>query len=427
MDRGDCSTRPETLVTQSTASLAVDLPSSRQTETTLGILAALSVSHLLNDTIQALLPAMFPVLKDAYHLSYTQISMITFTFQVASSLLQPLVGTYTDRRPQPFSLAAGMGFTLVGLMLLAQSSTLPMILISAALVGAGSAVFHPEASKLAMLTSGGRHGFAQSLFQVGGNFGTSLSPLLAAFIIVPYGQSAVVWFSFVALLAMVILYRVGVWYQAHLHESRRSGRHLLPPRQLMLPRSQVTLAIAVLVMLMISKFFYLISLTNYYTFYLKDKFHVSNQTSLLCLFVFQFAVAFGTIAGGLVGDRFGRKLVIWLSILGVAPFTLLMPYANFPMTILLSAIIGMLMASAFPAILVFAQELLPGRPGMVAGLFFGFAFGMSGVAALALGKLADWIGMEEVFRLCAFLPLIGLLTVFLPKLPSPAKFAAKST
>ena len=388
-------------------------PADAAAATAMGVLAALSVSHLLNDTIQALLPALYPVMKTSYGLTFSDIGMITFVFQVASSLLQPLVGTYTDRRPKPYSLAGGMAITLVGLLLLSRAGSFRQILVAATLVGAGSAVFHPEASRLAHLAAGKRHGFAQSLFQVGGNFGSSLGPLLAAWIIVPRGQGSVAWFSLLALAAMAVLVGVGRWYGRQIASGRtkKKGKTV---HGLNLSRGRTVVAMAVLVLLIVSKFFYMICLSNYYTFYLIDKFGVSVRASQVYLFVFLFAVAAGTIAGGPLGDRFGRRAIIWVSILGVAPFSLALPHVGLPMTVLLSVCAGLILASAFSAILVFAQELAPGRIGLVAGLFFGFAFGVSGVASAALGELADHTSIEYVFRVCAYLPLIGLLTVLLP-------------
>lgn len=386
-------------------------------DTVLQIILALSFSHLLNDTLQALIPAIYPILKESYHFSFGQIGLITFTFQCTASLLQPLVGMYTDKRPMPYSLAIGMGFTLIGLLLLSQAHTLGLILFAAALVGTGSSVFHPEASRLAYMAAGGRHGLAQSLFQVGGNFGSALGPLLAAWIVAPYGQGYLAVFSVIALMAMFVLSRVGNWYAANMHRLKKKPRKDAggPPR---LSNGMVVFSIVILMLLIISKYFYMVSLSNYYTFYLISRFGVSVQNSQLLLFVFLFAVAAGTIAGGPIGDRFGRKIVIWVSILGVAPFSLAMPYANLWGTVLLSAIAGGLLASAFSAIIIYAQELLPGKVGLVAGLFFGFAFGISGIAAAALGRLADWTSIEYVFHLCGFLPLLGLLTVFLPNLRS---------
>jgi MFS transporter, FSR family, fosmidomycin resistance protein len=384
--------------------------------TVFAVLIAISVSHLLNDTIQSVIPAIYPILKQSFQLSFTQIGLITLAFQLTASLLQPFVGLYTDHRPKPYSLAIGMGFTLVGLLILSRASNFPVILCSAALVGMGSSIFHPEASRLARMASGGRHGFAQSIFQVGGNAGTSLGPLLAAIIIVPRGQHSVAWFSAVALLAIVVLYNVGHWYKGNLSRlkpaSPSRGREGHPVAS----RKGVFWALAILIALMFSKFFYLSSMTNYFTFYLIGKFHLSVQGAQLHLFLFLFSVAAGTIIGGHLGDRFGRKYVIWGSILGVAPFTLMLPYANLLWTDALIVAIGLILSSAFSAILVYAQDLVPGKVGLVSGLFFGFAFGMGGIGSAVLGGLADHTSINFVFLVCSFLPLIGLLTAFLPDL-----------
>jgi FSR family fosmidomycin resistance protein-like MFS transporter len=399
--------------------------------TAFGVLYGLSLSHFLNDTVQAVIPSIYPLLKQSHGLTFTQIGLITLTFQMTASLLQPLIGYITDRRPQPFSLAIGMGATLVGLLMLSQAHTLPMILVSAALVGLGSSVFHPEASRLAQLASGGRHGFAQALFQVGGNLGTSFGPLLAAWIVMPRGQPAVAWFAIIAFVAIIVLQRLGVWYQKQLVIQTRSAKKRGARRAHSLSSWQVTGAISVLIVLIISKYFYLVSLTNYYTFFLIDKFHVSVETSQLCLFAFLFAVAAGTIAGGPIGDRNGRKFVIWASIFGTAPFALALPYLNLPMTIVMSMFAGLILASAFSAILVFAQDLLPGKVGMVAGLFFGFAFGVSGIASAILGVWADLTSIQTIFRMCAFFPLLGLMAIFLPNLdrldPNLEDASAKSS
>ena len=380
--------------------------------TVLAILFAISFSHLLNDTIQSLIPAIYPLLKTSFHLSFVQIGFITLAFQMTASILQPFVGWYTDRRPKPYSLACGMGLTLGGLVLLSHATHYAMVVGAAALVGMGSSVFHPESSRVAYLASGGRTGFAQSLFQVGGNAGSSLGPLLAALIVVPHGQGSVLWFALIALLGIGILSGVGRWYGNHLSEAR--GRPGATTRTTGPLSSRVWFALAVLGMLIFSKYFYLASLTNYYTFYLIHKFHLSIQGAQFHLFLFLFAVALGTILGGPIGDRYGRKLVIWVSILGVAPFTLVLPHANLLWTGVLTVIIGIILASAFSAILVYAQELVPGKVGMIAGLFFGLAFGMAGIGSAVLGELADRTSIDYVFQLCAFLPLIGLLTAFLP-------------
>jgi FSR family fosmidomycin resistance protein-like MFS transporter len=386
----------------------------RAEPTVLAVLAALSASHLLNDTMQSLLPAVYPVLKEKYSLTFTQIGLITFVFQVGSSLLQPVVGFATDRRPQPYSLAIGMVFTLVGLLSLSLANSFPLILISAALVGIGSSIFHPEASRVARLASGGRHGFAQSLFQVGGNAGTAIGPLVAAFVVVPWGQPSIALCSVAALLAMTLLFAVGRWYATHL--SARKSKPSAVVREGGPSRLRVIVAIGVLLALIFSKYFYLASLSSYYTFYLIERFGVSVTNAQLALFVFLGSVAAGTLAGGPVGDRIGFKSVIWVSILGALPFTLILPYANLTWTVILTVPIGVILASAFSAIIVYAQELLPSRVGTVAGLFFGFAFGMGGLGAALLGVLADWTSIEFVYQVCAFLPLVGLLTAFLPNL-----------
>jgi FSR family fosmidomycin resistance protein-like MFS transporter len=377
------------------------------------VLAAVSFCHVLNDMMQSLLPSIYPILKSSFHLNFTQIGFITLTFQITASLLQPVIGHYTDRKPMPYSLPIGMVFTLVGLLLLAIAPTFPLLLLAAALIGMGSAVFHPESSRVARMASGGKHGFAQSFFQVGGNTGSAIGPLLAVFIILPHGQIGSAWFSIAALLGILVLIRVSRWYKARLaHLQSIPTKHA--EESAGLPRRQVITAIAVLIALIFSKYFYLAGLTSYYTFYLIAKFHVSVQSSQLHLFAFLAAVAAGTLIGGPVGDRVGRKSVIWCSILGVLPFTLVLPYANLFWTGVLSIIIGFVIASAFSAILVYAQDLVPGRVGMISGLFFGFAFGMGGIGAAVLGKLADMTSIIFVYKVCAYLPAIGLLTGLLP-------------
>jgi FSR family fosmidomycin resistance protein-like MFS transporter len=377
------------------------------------ILAAVSFCHVLNDMMQSLLPSIYPILKSSFHLNFTQIGFITLTFQITASLLQPVVGHYTDRKPLPYSLPIGMVFTLIGLLLLAVAPTFPLLLLAAALIGMGSAVFHPESSRVARMASGGKHGFAQSFFQVGGNTGSAIGPLLAVFIILPHGQIGAAWFSLAALLAIVVLLQVSRWYKARLaHLHNKPAKHA--EKSAGLPRKQVITAIVVLMALVFSKYLYLAGLTSYYTFYLIAKFHVSVQSSQLHLFAFLAAVAAGTLIGGPIGDRVGRKSVIWCSILGVLPFTLILPYANLFWTTVLSIIIGFVIASAFSAILVYAQELVPGRVGMISGLFFGFAFGMGGIGAAVLGKLADMTSIIFVYKVCAYLPAIGLLTALLP-------------
>lgn len=384
-------------------------------KTVFSVLLALSFTHLLNDTIQSIIPAIYPMVKDSLHLSFSQVGLITLTFQLSASILQPLVGMYTDKRPQPYSLAIGMSFTLMGLLCLAFVHTFPMVLVSVGLIGIGSAVFHPEASRLAYMASGGQHGMAQSLFQVGGNTGSSLGPLLAAAIIVPLGQTHIAWFSIVALIAIVVMLRISKWYLSNTHRIKPK-KQKLQVETIKLSRGRVIFALFILMILIFSKYFYMASLTSYYTFYLIDKFNVSVQSAQVYLFIFLFAIAAGTFIGGPVGDRIGRKYVIWISILGVAPFALLMPHANLFWTAILSVFIGVILSSAFSAILVYAQELVPGKVGMIAGLFFGFAFGMAGVGSALLGELADRTSINYVYQVCAYLPLIGLLTGFLPNI-----------
>jgi FSR family fosmidomycin resistance protein-like MFS transporter len=389
-------------------------------QTAFPILAAISVCHLLNDMIQSLLPAIYPMLKTNYGLDFGQIGVLTFTFQFTASVLQPMVGFYTDRKPKPYSLATGMGFSLAGLLLLAYAHNYATLLLAAALVGAGSSVFHPESSRVARMASGGRHGLAQSLFQVGGSTGSALGPLVAAFIVLRYGQSSVAWFSLAALLGIFLLVRVAHWYKER-GLVRIKSRTEKDGTRAELPSVKVTLAIAVLIALIFSKFFYTASSNSYYIFYLIDQFQVSVRSAQIHLFAFLAAVAIGTFAGGPIGDRFGRKLVIWVSILGVLPFTLLLPYVNLFWTGVLSVLIGFILASAFPAIVVYAQELMPSRVGTVAGLFFGFAFGLGGIGAAVLGELADATSIQFVFHVCAFLPVIGLLAGFLPNLETESR------
>ncbi|WP_454719523.1 MULTISPECIES: MFS transporter [Cupriavidus] len=383
------------------------------------VLSAISFSHFLNDMIQSLILAIYPMLKGGFDLSFTQIGLLTLTYQITASLLQPVVGLYTDKHPKPKSLPIGMGFTLCGLLLLSVAPTYGVLLVAAALVGTGSSIFHPESSRVARMASGGQHGLAQSIFQVGGNAGSAAGPLLAAAIV--HRQGNLAWFSVAALLAIAVLWQIGGWYGrelAHTARKRKAAAAVSP-----LPRGTVVRAMIVLMLLVFSKYFYMASLNTYYTFYLMERFGLDRQSSQLYLFAFLFAVAAGTILGGPIGDRIGRKRVIWASILGVAPFTLMLPHANLFWTGVLSFIIGFILASAFSAILVFAQELIPGKVGMVSGLFFGFAFGMGGIGAAVLGTLADAHGIEMVYQLCAFLPLLGLLAVFLPDLGGRRKAA----
>jgi FSR family fosmidomycin resistance protein-like MFS transporter len=384
-------------------------------DTAMNILLALSVAHMLNDIFQAMLPAIYPLLKDSYHLTFTQIGLISLAYQLTGSLLQPVVGFYTDRRPKPYSLPIGMGATLTGMVVLSQAHNFHLMLLAAALMGVGSSVFHPESSRVARMASGGRHGFAQSLFQVGGNFGTSLGPLLAAAIIIPRGQAHILWFTALALVGILLLTKISGWYQRNMHRLKPKAVAHGDFVPIKLSRGKVVWALVVLVALIFSKYFYLISLTNYYTFYLMDKFGVSVQASQVYLFVFLFAVAAGTIIGGPVGDRIGRKRVIWISILGVAPFSLALPHLGLAGTVGLSVLIGLILASAFSAILVYAQELVPGNVGLIAGLFFGLAFGAAGLGSALLGRLADHTSIGTVFTVSAYFPLIGLLTAFLPE------------
>jgi MFS transporter, FSR family, fosmidomycin resistance protein len=377
------------------------------------VLGAISLSHLLNDTVQALIPAIYPLLKTSFGLTFSQVGLMSMTLLVTASLLQPVVGFYTDRHPLPYSLVAGMSFSLVGLLVLAGARSFPGLIGGASLMGVGSAVFHPESSRVARMASGGRHGLAQSLFQVGGNVGSSFGPLLGAFLVLPHGQSSLAWCSLIALAGMAVLWKVGGWY----------GR-----QRSMMPASAATAggagdrgatgrigwSIAILGALIFSKYFYLAGLNSYYTFYLISRFQVSVRTAQLDLFVFLAAVAAGTILGGPIGDRFGVRYVIWGSILGVLPFTLMLPHATLFWTPILTVVIGLILASAFSAIVVYAQELVPGRVGLISGVFFGFAFGMGGLGAAVLGRLADSIGIEAVYRICAFLPAIGILAILLP-------------
>jgi len=387
------------------------------------VLGAISFAHLLNDALQSLILAIYPLLKADFDLDFMQIGLITLTFQLTASLLQPLVGLITDRKPMPFSLPLGMCFSLGGLLLLGVAPNFPVLLVAAGLVGIGSSVFHPESSRVARMASGGRHGLAQSIFQVGGNLGSSLGPLLAAWIVVPHGRGSISWFSLGSLAAILVLLQVSRWYARH--HRVRSPLRATAEAATTLPRKKVVGALSVLGLLIFSKYFYMASLSSYFTFYLIEKFGVSVQSAQGHLFAFLAAVAAGTLIGGPVGDRIGRKYVIWASILGVAPFTLLLPHVGLAWTGVLTVVIGLILASAFSAILVYAQELIPGRVGMISGLFFGFAFGMGGVGAAVLGKLADSHGIEFVYQLCAFLPLIGLITIFLPNI-EPGRRKASS-
>lgn len=379
------------------------------------ILIALSFSHMMNDTVQSLIPAIYPMLKSSFSLDFTQIGLITLTFQMTASILQPMVGLYTDHHPKPFSLAFGMGCSLLGLLLLSVAPHFWTILIAAAMVGMGSSVFHPESSRIARMASGGQHGLAQSLFQVGGNVGSSMGPLLALFIVLPRGQGSIAWFSLIALLAIIVLANVGRWYQKQRTLARSRPARRAAARPAMSTR-KVAFCLAILFALTFSKHFYLASLNSYYTFYIMGKFGLSAGAAQVYLFIFLFSAAVGTIVGGPLGDRFGRKYVIWVSILGVLPFTIALPYANLFWTGVLTVCIGLILSSAFSAILVYAQELVPGKVGMIAGLFFGLAFGLGGLGAAVLGRLADLTSIDYVYHVCSFLPVLGILTVFLPNL-----------
>lgn len=395
-------------------------PQAAITQTVFPILFTISFTHLLNDMMQAVIPSIYPLIKDRFQLSFTQIGLITFTFQLTASLLQPFVGFYTDRHPRPYSLAIGMMFTLIGLLCLAIAPGFGAILCAVALVGTGSSIFHPESSRVAHLASGGKRGLAQSIFQLGGNAGSAIGPLLAALIVMPYGQTHVMWFGLAAVLGIVVLTRIGAWYKAHLVVKSAQPAGTI---QVTSPFSRATVirSLAILLVLIFSKYFYMASMSSYFTFFLMDKFHLTAQQSQIHLFLFLASVAAGTLIGGALGDKFGRKYIIWVSILGVAPFTLLLPYATLFWTGVLSVIIGVVISSAFSAILVYATELVPGKVGMIAGLFFGFAFGMGGLGSAVLGKVADMKSVGYVFQICAFLPLLGVITGFLPNIESGKK------
>jgi FSR family fosmidomycin resistance protein-like MFS transporter len=381
-------------------------------QTRFNVLGAISFSHFLNDMMQSLIVAIYPLLKGEFHLSFAQIGVITLTYQICASLLQPLIGVYTDKHPQPYSLSVGMGFTLIGIATLAFASNYASVLAAAALIGTGSSIFHPESSRIARLASGGRHGLAQSIFQVGGNAGSAMGPLLAAWIIIPHGQASLAWFTLAALLAIAVLANVGGWYKRqHLDRAGTKGRAAVAGP---VSARRVAWSIGILVVLIFSKYFYIASIASYYSFYLIAKFHLSIQSAQFHLFIFLLAMALGTLFGGPIGDRIGRKRVIWASILGVAPFTIALPFVDLTWTSILSFVIGFILSSAFSAIVVFAQELMPGKVGAVSGLFFGFAFGIGGIGAAVLGGLADQHGIEFVYRVCAYLPLLGMVAAFLP-------------
>jgi len=383
-------------------------------KTVYAILFTISFSHLLNDVMQSVIPSVYPVIKDKYNFSFAQIGIITLAFQLTASILQPFVGAYTDKKPKPFSLALAMVFTLSGIVALSQASDFYYMLVAVSLVGLGSSVFHPEASRVAHLASGGKKGLAQSIFQLGGNTGSAIGPLLTALIVISYGQSSIMWFSIVPVLGIIILLVVGKWYQERLASRKSIPKSALTEIPHGLSKKRVLISIGILLMLVLSKYIYMTSMTSYFTFFLIDKFGVSVKASQYYLFAFLFAVAVGTIVGGPLGDRFGRKYVIWFSILGAAPFTLLLPYVSLSWTVFLAVVAGFILASAFSAILVYATDLMPDRIGMIAGLFFGFMFGVAGIGSAVLGKLADVTSIGYVFKLCAFLPLLGIITVFLP-------------
>ena len=382
-------------------------------QTRFNLLGALSFSHFLNDMMQSLIVSIYPLLKGEFHLSFVQIGTITLTYQACASLLQPLIGVYTDKHPKPYSLSVGMCFTLIGMVTLAFAPNYTSVLTAAALIGAGSAIFHPESSRIARLASGGRHGLAQSIFQVGGNAGSAMGPLLAAWIILPQGQSSLAWFAIAAVIAIAVLANVGAWYKRqHIDRPKAHTASGLSP----VSATRVRWSIVVLVLLIFSKYFYVASITSYFSFYLIERFHVSVRSAQIHLFVFLLAMALGTLFGGPLGDRIGRKRVIWVSILGIAPFTLMLPYVDLMWVGILTFIIGLILSSAFSAIVVFAQELMPGNVGAVSGLFFGFAFGIGGIGAAVLGSLADTHGIEFVYRICAYLPLLGIVAAFLPNI-----------
>ncbi|TRD03602.1 MFS transporter [Mesorhizobium sp. WSM4303] len=401
---------------------SASLPSVQATAFT--VILAVSFCHGINDIMQSLLPAIYPLLKENYGLDFWQIGLLTFTFQVTASLLQPIIGMITDKRPMPYSLPYGMASSLIGLIVLAYAGHYALLLVGASLIGIGSAIFHPESSRIARFASGGRFGLAQSLFQVGGNFGQSMGPLLAAFIVVPFGQTSISWFAVGSLIGIIVLSRVGGWYsRMRAAQGSRKAASFVSP----FPRKKVMGALAVLTLLVLTKNAYIASLSSYYTFYSIHKFGVSVQMSQVMLFLFLGASALGILLGGPFGDRYGQKAMIWFSIVGVLPFTLALPYANFEWTMVLTVLIGLILSSAFSNIVVFAQELVPGRVGTIAGIFFGFAFGMGGIAAAVLGVVADMKGIDFVFQVCSYLPLLGLLTVFLPNMKEARKAQAATS
>lgn len=398
--------------TETTATLTDNKPVVQQT--IFAILFTISFGHLINDMLQSVIPSIYPVIKTKFHLTFTQIGLITFTYQITASLLQPFVGFYTDKKPRPYSLVVGMCFTLIGLFVASMAASFGSLLAAVSLIGVGSSIFHPESSRVAHLASGGKRGLAQSIFQLGGNAGSAIGPLLAALIVAPYGQSNVIWFCLAALLGIIVLFRISNWYSGQLILRASKKINIKDEVNHTLSKKRIVFSLSILLILIFSKYFYLASITSYYTFFLIGKFHLSVQQSQIYLFAFLGAVAAGTLIGGPIGDRFGRKYVIWVSILGVAPFTLLLPYVSLFWTGILSVVIGLILSSAFSAILVYATELVPGKVGLIAGLFFGLAFGMGGLGSAVLGKLADMTNIAYVFKICAFLPLIGIFTGLLP-------------
>jgi FSR family fosmidomycin resistance protein-like MFS transporter len=384
-------------------------------QTVYSILFTISLAHFINDMLQSVIPSIYPLIKQRFSLNFTQIGLITFTYQITASILQPFVGLYTDKKPKPYSLAVGMGFTLSGLALASFASNFYVMLMAVSLIGIGSSIFHPESSRVAHLASGGKKGLAQSIFQLGGNAGSAIGPLLAALIVIPYGQSNVIWFCLVALAGIMVLLRIAKWYAERLSINARN-KTIKETTHLNLSKGRVIFSLFILLVLIFSKYFYLASITSYYTFFLINKFHLSIQQSQVYLFMFLGSVAAGTLFGGPLGDRFGRKYIIWISILGVAPFTMLLPYVSLFWTGVLSVFIGLILSSAFSAILVYATELVPGKVGLIAGLFFGLAFGMGGLGSAVLGKVADMTSIEYVFKVCAYLPLIGVFTGLLPNI-----------
>lgn len=402
----------------------MDFSISKQEGTIFPILVAISFAHLLNDMMQSVIPSIYPIIKDEYGLSFIQIGIITLVFQMTSSILQPLVGLYSDRHPHPFSLSTGMLFTFAGIILLSLANNFGLIILAVAVVGLGSSIFHPESSRIAQMAGGDNKGLAQSIFQVGGNGGSAVGPLLAALVILPYGQGAIAWFAIAALVASATLYPVGLWYKSQLHKARKA-KAAVNEAVARLSARRIHWAIVILCVLTFSKYFYMASMTSYFTFFLIGKFGVDIRTSQLCLFAFMAAVAVGTVLGGHIGDRYGRKYVIWGSILGAAPFALALPYVGFTATIILAVIIGLIISSAFSAILVYATELKPGKVGMMAGLFFGLNFGLGGIGSAFFGWLADYTSIEFVFRVSTLLPLLGIVTAFLPNIEPRAATRSK--